>query len=118
MLLLALIFGTFWMAVTGTSVIDPSTGNILVDVFELIQNSAITQFTSAIFVIGICMGYVSWLEQIKAPAKFTELVAIPLIRMNKPYLMLAIAFVISSLVKFAIPAPSSILTPSRQYPHS
>ena len=110
MLLVSLVFGLAWQFITGSSLLgEAGTGNYLVDVFEIIQNSAISQFTSVVLCIACCMGYIGYIDQIKANAMFTNTITRPLKAMNKPYVVLTIAFVISALVKFVIPAPASVM---------
>lgn len=110
MLLVSLGFGFIWTLISGRSILtDAGSGNAFVDLFETIQNSAIYQFTSVILCIGACMGYIAYIDQMKAPARFTEFIAAPLKRLNKPYLVCSLAFLVSALVKFVIPAPASVM---------
>lgn len=110
MFLVCLVFGTTWVAVTGQPLMaESASGNAFVDVFELITQAANEQFAFVIFLIGVVMGYVAYVDKINGSAVFAHYASAPLKKIKSRYLVVCIGFLISVVFKFVIPAPDSVI---------
>lgn len=95
--------------ISGISVMGEETvGNRLFDVFELIQQSGAKQLSRNVFIVMTVLGYVSYMEKIKASEMFSRLFAKPLIRLNKPGLVVAGVIIVATFMKLAISSSSSL----------
>ncbi len=99
-----------WQLVTGTSVMgENSTGSLFIDLFELIYATAKTQVAGALLVIMSVLGYVEYMNSIKASEYLASIVAKPLRKINKPYLLATAVIVLGTILKLAIPSSLSMI---------
>ncbi len=97
--------------ITGQSALgDSTTGNIFIDVFEVMANSITTSLGSTGLVIMVVMGYVGYMTHIKAAELFSILVAKPLRKIGHSEILLFAAFALVVIVKLAIPSEASEVT--------
>lgn len=94
---------------TQTSVLgDSSTGNIFIDVFELVSG----QFKSSVGGIGATLmavtGYAMYMTHLKASNLLAGLATKPLAKLNKPYIVLGFIFVVGIFLKMTIPSHSGL----------
>jgi DcuC family C4-dicarboxylate transporter len=95
---------------TGQSVLgDKTTGSLIIDLFELITNTAIDTTASTGMVIMAVMGYVAYMNHIKASQLFGVTAAKPLRKLKSPYAVVFLAILIGALLKIVIPSGSSLI---------
>lgn len=95
-------------AVTGQSVLSESvSGNPYIDIFEVMANAITSSLGSTGLVIMVVMGYVAYMKQIKASDLFSMLCARPLRKLKNNNILIFAVFVLTVVVKLAIPSSSS-----------
>lgn len=97
--------------ITGVSPMgDATSGSNLIDVFEVISKAVTTSLGTTGLVIMTVMGYVGYMTHIKASELFSVLVAKPLRKTKRPDILIVATFVLTVVVKLAIPSSSSEIT--------
>lgn len=97
---------------TGQSVLpaENSSGNALIDIFEVMANAITTSLGSTGLVIMMVMGYVGYMKHIKASELFSIICARPLRKIKGTGILIFATFVLTVVVKLAIPSSSSEVT--------
>ena len=96
---------------TGTSVMGEDTsGSNLIDVFELIRARFSSQMTSTGLLVMSVMGFVKYMDHIKASQLLALYASAPLKRLGKPYLAVTLGIIIAALLKLCIPSHSGLST--------
>ena len=94
-----------WTAVTGQSVLgDASIGNRFLDVFELIYVQASSSFKKNVLIVMAIMGYVSYMDYLKASSMFAVVVSKPIEKLKSPYLALIFGAMFTAILKIVIPS--------------
>lgn len=109
MLAIGLISLIIYSLVTGTSVLgDKTTGSTFLDVFELVKNKFSSNLSGTCLLIMSVMGFVKYLDHIKASKLLALYAAKPLKKLGKPYLVCALGIVIASVLKLCVPSASGL----------
>lgn len=87
---------------------DATSGSAFFDIFEMIQKSASGTMGGNVLIIMSLYGYIVYMQHIKASEMFATLVATPLKKLKKPYLMAALTVVVGNLIKIVIPSGISV----------
>lgn len=97
--------------VTGQSVLGDSTsGSALIDIFEVMADSVTRSLGTTGLVIMIVLGYVEYMKHLKASDLFSLIVSNPLKKIKSPSIVIFFTFVVTIIVKLAIPSASSLVT--------
>ncbi len=97
--------------ITGQSVLgDAGSGSIFIDIFEVMAKAVTTSLGTTGLVIMTVMGYVGYMNHIKASELFGIIVAKPLKKIKSPAVLIAGTFILAVVVKLAIPSSSSEVT--------
>ncbi len=105
LLCLGLIALALMTIITGTSVIGEDTsGSKFIDLFEEIAQASTTTLAGTGIIIMSVMGYVAYMNHIKASTLFAMLAAKPLGKLKSPYILGFATIVIGYLLKIAIPS--------------
>lgn len=97
--------------ITGTSVMgDKTSGSNFIDIFELVRTQFVTQLSSTGILIMSVMGFVYYMNHIKASNLLALLAARPLKKLKSPYVVVILAIVIAAILKLFIPSHSGLVT--------
>lgn len=110
-LLLVLGLGSIMLmqVITGTSVMgDASTGNYFFDLFEFFAKTAASQLSRNVLIVMTVMGYVYYMEKIKASTMFALILAKPFQKLKNPYLIISLVIVFGAFLKLGITSASSL----------
>lgn len=110
MIFMSIIVLAAFSLITGTSLMgEKSTGNLFLDVYESFQSTMSTQMGKNILTMISILGYISFMNYLKATDAFAFVVAGPMRKLNKPYLLGAITIVVGIIVKLALTSPSGLI---------
>ena len=88
--------------VTGTSMMgDASTGSLFLDVYESFRSVMVSQMGGSILTMISILGYISYMNFLKATEAFALVVSKPMRKLNKPYLLGALAIIVGIILKLA-----------------
>lgn len=87
---------------------DATSGSAFFDIFEMIRKSASGTMGGNVLIIMSLYGYIVYMQHIKASEMFATLVAAPLKKLKKPYLMAALMVVVGNIIKIVIPSGISV----------
>ena len=110
-----MIFGSIlvlivFSLVTGTSMVgEKTTGNLFLDVFEFFKTTTSSQMGNSVLTMISILGYIAYMNYLKATEAFAFVVAGPMRKLNKPYLLAAVAIVIGIILKLALTSPSGLI---------
>lgn len=90
--------------VTGESCIETSTGNLFFDGFAYLQESMVSSFTSTGITLIVVLGYVAFMNALKASDVFAITVAKVVTKIKSKYVILILALFIGCLIKWVIPS--------------
>ncbi|WP_228478313.1 C4-dicarboxylate transporter DcuC [Thermophilibacter immobilis] len=95
---------------TGQSVLDAdkSTGNLLIDVFQFVENEFNSNTAGTGITLMVVSGYAAYMSHIRASNKLAKIVVGPLSKLRSPYLVAALLFVIDSYMKTIISSHSAL----------
>ncbi|MFZ7130841.1 MAG: C4-dicarboxylate transporter DcuC [Eubacteriales bacterium] len=94
-----------WTLITGNSLQGEETvGNIFLDVFEFLHATMQTQMAGNVLVVMVIMGYVGFMNHLKASEAFTILVSRPLQKISNPYLLAGMLIIVGASLKLVIPS--------------
>ena len=97
--------------INGVSVLgDSGIGSRTLDLFEYIANQFASQTTSIGILIMSVMGFVTYMNHIKASNLLALLAAKPLRKLKSPYIAVASAFMIGAALKLFIPSHGGLTT--------
>lgn len=97
------------LTISGGSVMGENTcGSAFFDVFEMIRSSASGTMGGNVLIIMSIYGYIVYMNHIKASDMFATLVATPLKKISKPYLLAAMMILVGNLIKIVIPSGISV----------
>ncbi len=104
--------------VTGNSVAAAPSGSLFWDVFELVKEQAVSNLSGVGLIVMSVMGYVAYMNYMKASQLFAYVVSKPLKKIKQPYLIASITIIVGAFIKLVIPAGSSMtaLTLATIYP--
>ena len=104
--------------ITGNSVAATPSGSVFWDVFEVIKEQAISNLSGVGLIVMSVMGYVAYMNYMKASQLFAYVVSKPLKKIRKPYVIASLTLVVGAFMKLVIPAGSSMtaLTLATIYP--
>jgi len=94
--------------ITKTSVMSKPTGSLFLDLFEYFQTVAASQLSKNVLIVMTVMGYVYYMEKIKASTMFALLLAKPFQKMKNPYLLIVVVLVFGTFLKLGITSASSL----------
>jgi len=105
MLGLAVITLLIYTAISGNSVLgDASIGNRFLDVFELIYTTAANSFKKNVLIVMSIMGYVAYMNYLKASDMFAIVVSSPIQKFKSPYIALVFGALFTAILKIVIPS--------------
>ena len=97
--------------VTGKSVMGDSTsGSNIIDVFELIKSKFAGNMSGTGLLIMSVMGFVKYMDHIKASKLLALYASRPLKRLGKPYIAVALGIIIGAVLKLCIPSHAGLTT--------
>lgn len=92
------------MFVTGQSVLETSTGNLFFDAFGYLQDSLISSFTSTGITLVVVLGFVEYMNHLKASDMFALSVAKVVVKIKSKYVILILALLLGCVIKWVIPS--------------
>ena len=96
--------------VTGTSMLgEESTGSLFLDVYESFKSVMVSQMGGSILTMLSILGYISYMNYLKATEAFAFVVSGPMRKLNKPYLLGALAILVGIILKLALTSPSGLI---------
>lgn len=105
MLGISMVTLLIYTAVTGQSVLgDASIGNNFLDVFELIYTQAANAFKKNVLIVMCIMGYVAYMDYLKAGNMFAIVCSKPLLKLNKPFIAVIFGALFVAILKIVIPS--------------
>ena len=105
MLGIAMVTLLIYTAVTGQSVLgDATIGNNYLDVFELIYTQAANAFKKNVLIVMCIMGYVAYMDYLKAGNMFAIVCSKPLLKLNKPFIAILFGAMFVAILKIVIPS--------------
>ena len=110
-LLMVLGLGSIFVMelITHASVMgDKSIGNLFLDLFEYFQSVAASQLSRNVLIVMSVMGYVYYMEKLKASTMFALLMAKPFRNMKNPYLLIVVVLIFGTFLKLGITSASSL----------
>lgn len=97
--------------ITGTSSMgEESIGNSFLDLFEFIGTKFSSQTVSSGILIMSVMGFVTYMNHLKASNLLALLAAKPLRRLKSPYVVVVLAIVVGAILKLFVPSHSGLTT--------
>lgn len=104
MLFVGVVGLLIYMGLSGTSVLETSTGNFFFDAFSYFQNSMVTSFTQTGITLITVLGYVSFMNALKASDMFAMTVAKPISKIRSKYVIIVLAMLVCCVIKWVIPS--------------
>lgn len=100
-----------YAVISGQSVMGENTsGSTLIDVFELVKTKFAAQMSGTGLLIMSVMGFVKYMDHIKASKLLALYASKPLKKMNKPYIVIALGIIIGAVLKLCIPSHAGLTT--------
>ena len=97
------------LTIAGGSVMGENTcGSAFFDIFEKIESSASGTMGGNVLIIMSIYGYIVYMNHIKASDMFATMIASPLKKIKKPYLLAAGMILVGNLIKIVIPSGISV----------
>ena len=98
-----------WSIGTGLSVAgDKGSGSSIIDVFELLTKSSASRLSSSMLNIMAVLGYVFYMNFLKASDMFALLSARPLMKVKNKYILAAGTIFLGSMLKIVITSAQSV----------
>lgn len=86
--------------ITGTSVLgDSSTGNLFLDVFELLANTTKTQLANNVLIGMMFMGYIKFMDYLEASDLFAVYIGKVLVHVKQKYVLMALLTIVCAVLK-------------------
>ena len=89
---------------------DGTIGNSFLDIFEYINDRFINTFTSVGLLIMSVMGFVTYMNHLKASNLLALLAVKPLKKLKSPYIVVVCAILLACILKLFIPSHSGLTT--------
>jgi DcuC family C4-dicarboxylate transporter len=110
MIYMSIVVLVLYSWITGTSMLGgKTTGSLFLDVFESFKTTMGNQMAGSVLTMLSILGYISYMNFLKATEAFAFIVSGPMRKLNKPYLLGAIAIVIGIVLKLALTSPSGLV---------
>lgn len=100
-----LIYG----GLTGITSAANTTGNVWLDAFEVFGEQAVSYFSSSGIIIIWVLGYVSYMNYLKASNLFAHYLSAPLRKLKNPYLVGALVILLALIFVTALPSGVAIV---------
>lgn len=104
LILVGMVAIMIMMFVTGQSILEQSTGNFFFDAFSYLQTSLVSSFTSTGITLIAVLGYVEYMNMLKASDVFALSVAKHVVKIKSKYAILVLALLIACVIKWVIPS--------------
>ena len=102
---IAMIVLFIYTAVTGNSVMGEATcGNKFLDVFELIYSQAASAFKKNVLIVMCIMGYVAYMDYLKAGNMFALVCSKPLLKFKSSFPAVVFGAMFVAILKIVIPS--------------
>lgn len=98
-----------WGIATGVGAIDPSTGSAFMDSFEYFKTACISYFSSGGIIIMSVLGYVAYMNHLKATNLFAQFLSAPLKKIKNPYIVGALVVLLAHVFVTALPSGVAIV---------
>lgn len=109
-LALSTILAIYYIAFTGNSPVETSSGLLILDIFEVFREQLTSSFSSVALSMLPIYGYSMYIDKIQASSVLGSIVAKPVSRAKNPYFVgVFIAIVICSIMRIAIVSAFAIL---------
>lgn len=109
-LALSTILAIYYIAFTGNSPVETSSGLLILDIFEVFREQLTSSFSSVALSMLPIYGYSMYMDKIQASSVLGSIVAKPVSRAKNPYFVgVFIAIVICSVMRIAIVSAFAIL---------
>ncbi len=108
LLFIGLILLAAMTLITGQSMAASSSGNIFLDIFELCNEKFSSQLSGTVLLIMSVMGYVTYMNHMKASKLLAYYASKPLKKLKSPYIILTLAILISAVLKLFVPSHSGL----------
>lgn len=90
--------------INGVSGLEKPTGSLFFDGFAYLQNSLVSSFTSTGITLIVVLGYVAFMNVLKASDIFAITVAKVVTKIKSKYVILVLALLIGCVIKWVIPS--------------
>ena len=102
---IAMIVLMIYTAITGSSVMGEATcGNKFLDVFELIYSQAANAFKKNVLIVMCIMGYVAYMDYLKAGNMFALVCSKPLLKFKSSFPAIIFGAMFVAILKIVIPS--------------
>lgn len=88
--------------------VTKSTGLLWFDIFELIHNTFSSQMATIGLIILVIGAFSFYMEHVGASAALVSIVTNPLKKLNKPYLVLALTYVVGQFLHVVVPSAAGL----------
>lgn len=85
-----------------------STGVIAFDAMEVVRQTTAQNMASLGLMIMTCAGYAKYMEYIGAGTRLAQMLIRPLYRIHRPYIVLALMFIVNMGLSICVPNPLSL----------
>ncbi len=100
--MIASLVGIIYYTIANGSITGGTTGSAFLDMFDYLKSIWSVQMADQILMLMSVMGYVAYMNHIKATNLLCLLLGKPLKKMNKPYIVLFATMVFTAILKWAI----------------
>ena len=94
----------FWGGIAGVTGAEESCGNYFLDAFEIFKESSLTYIASTGLTVMTVLGYVAFMDYLKATDLFAFYISRPLQKVKSPYLVGALVILIGFFFVCALPS--------------
>jgi DcuC family C4-dicarboxylate transporter len=100
-----------WTLLTGKSLMGKETiGSAFLDVYEFLYSTIKTQIAGNVLVCMVVLGYVGFMNHLKASDAFTMVIAKPLSKIKSPYILTSLLLIVGALLKLVIPSAIAVVS--------
>lgn len=85
-----------------------STGVLIFDAMDIVRIMTSNNIVSLGLMIMICAGYAKYMEYIEAGMRLAHTFIRPLYRLNRPYIVLTLMFLLNMVLSICVPNPLSL----------
>ncbi|SKC42817.1 C4-dicarboxylate transporter DcuC [Maledivibacter halophilus] len=107
-LAIGIITLTIYSFVTGTSLVEASTGNLFFDVLKFVEEKMKSSTQGLGLILMTVTGYAVYMSHTGAATKLALTATKPLSKLNNPYIVLSFVFIIGTILKLVITSHSGL----------
>lgn len=98
-----------WGICTGFTAMDPSSGSVVLDAFENFKEACVSYVSGSGIIIMSVLGYVSYMNHLKATDLFAQYLSTPLKKVKNPHLVGALVILLAFIFVTALPSGVAIV---------